>query len=119
MAPTSAPVPDSAAGSQRTCRNAPARVAFEGRPKYAAFSVVSGTSLVVPSIDTTRSPQQNTPAAPTGPALESKGTDTRRVAARSTLHGRGRGRGRAWRAVVTADRTLSLQLGWLPPALAG
>jgi hypothetical protein len=46
--------------------------------------VVSGTSLVVPSIDTTRSPQQNTPAAPTGPALESKGTDTRRVAARST-----------------------------------
>ena len=85
VAPTSAPVPDSAAGSQRTCRNAPARVAFEGRPKYAAFSVVSGTSLVVPSIDTTRSPQQNTPAAPTGPALESKGTDTRRVAARSTL----------------------------------
>jgi hypothetical protein len=84
VAPTSAPVPDSAAGSQRTCRNAPARVAFEGRPKYAAFSVVSGTSLVVPSIDTTRSPQQNTPAAPTGPALESKGTDTRRVAARST-----------------------------------
>jgi hypothetical protein len=35
------------------------------------------------------------------------------------LVGRGRGRGRACSAVVTADRTLSLQLGWLPPALAG
>ena len=57
MAPTCAPVPDAAAGTQRTCRNAPARVAFEGRPKYAVFSVVSGTSLVVRSIDTTRSRQ--------------------------------------------------------------
>ena len=45
----------------------------------------------------------------------------RHPACRGTINlaGRGRGRGRAWRAVVTADRTLSLQLGWLPPALAG
>ena len=73
VAPSSAPVPDSAATSQRTCGNAPSRVALQGRPKYAAFSLVSGTSLVEPSIETTRSPQQNTPGS--RPAAPSGGTD--------------------------------------------
>src|SRR4051794_7087695 len=59
VAPISAPVPDSAATIQRTCGNGPSRVAFEGRPKYSAFAFESGTSVVEPSIDTTRSPQQN------------------------------------------------------------
>src|SRR6185295_19484821 len=78
VAPINAPVPDSAAASQRTCGNAPSRVALDGREKYSAFALVSGRSLVDPSIDTTRSPQQNTPATgspaepsagpPTGPA---------------------------------------------------
>ena len=70
VAPTSAPVPDSAAATHRTCGNAPSRVAFDGRPKNSSFSSLSGTSVVEPSTDTTRSPQQNTPApsAPTGPA---------------------------------------------------
>ena len=99
LAPISAPVPDSAAASQRTCGNAPSRVAFEGREKYAAFSVVSGRSLVEPSIDTTRSPQQNTPATgspaepsaepPTGPATASNsmcsGSAPNRARARDRL----------------------------------
>ena len=38
VAPISAPVPDSAATIQRTCGNAPSRVAFEGRPKCSAFA---------------------------------------------------------------------------------
>ena len=91
MAPTSAPVPDSAAASQRTCGNAPARVAFDGRPKCSSFSFESGTSVVEPSIDTTRSPQQNTPAAPsapTGPATSSNsmcsGSAPSRVRARAS-----------------------------------
>ena len=37
----------------------PARVPLDGREKYWLFSAVSGTSLVEPSIDATRSPQQN------------------------------------------------------------
>ena len=98
-APISAPVPDSAAASQRTCGNAPSRVAFEGREKNAAFSLVSGRSLVEPSIETTRSPQQNTPATgsaaepsgepPTGPATASNsmcsGSAPNRARARDRL----------------------------------
>jgi hypothetical protein len=55
----------------------PSRVALLGRPKYSPFTFELGTSVVVPSIDTTRSPQQNTPAAPSaagppvGPATDS------------------------------------------------
>ena len=41
-----APVPDSAAATQRACGNAPGRVAFGGRPKYLSFSGVSGMSVV-------------------------------------------------------------------------
>jgi hypothetical protein len=91
VAPTSAPVPDSAATTQRTCGNAPSRVAFEGRPKYSALSFELGTSVVEPSMDTTRSPQQNTPAAsgaPTGPATSSNsmcsGSAPNRVRARDS-----------------------------------
>jgi len=61
LAPISAPVPDSAAASQRTCGNAPARVPFDGREKCSLFSAVSGTSLVEPSTDTTRSPAAEHP----------------------------------------------------------
>jgi hypothetical protein len=69
-------------------------VAFEGRPKYSAFAFESGTSVVEPSMDTTRSPQQNTPAAPsaaeppTGPATSSNsmcnGSAPNRVRARDS-----------------------------------
>ena len=70
-APSRLPVPDSAAATHRTCGNAPSRDWFDGRPKCSAFSALSGTSVVVPSMDATRSPQQNTrdaPSAPVGPA---------------------------------------------------
>ena len=71
-----------------------------------------------------RSPQQNTPAAPTGPALESKGTDTRRVAARSTPC-RSRSRSRASLAcgrhrrphAVPAARLAATRAGGLIPIL--
>ena len=66
-APSRLPVPDSAAATHRACGNAPSREAFEGRPKYAAFFSLSGTSGVDPSIEATRSPQQNTPGAPAPP----------------------------------------------------
>jgi len=67
-APVSAPVPDSAAATHRTCGNAPSRVALEGRPKNASFSGVAGRSVTDPSTEITRSPQQDTPAAPSAPA---------------------------------------------------
>ena len=66
-APSRLPVPDSAAATHRTCGNAPSRDWFDGRPKNASFSLLSGTSVTDPSIETTRSPQQNTPGAPSAP----------------------------------------------------
>ena len=66
-APSRLPVPDSATATHRACGNAPSREAFEGRPKNAAFFSLSGTSVVDPSIEATRSPQQNTPGAPSAP----------------------------------------------------
>ena len=66
-APSRLPVPDSAAATHRTCGNAPSRDWLEGRPKNATFSSLSGTSVMDPSIETTRSPQQNTPGAPSAP----------------------------------------------------
>ena len=66
-APSRLPVPDSAATTHRTCGNAPSRDWFDGRPKNATFLPLSGTSVVDPSIDTTRSPQQKTPGAPSAP----------------------------------------------------
>ena len=66
-APSRLPVPDSAAATHRACGNAPSRDWFEGRPKNASFSSLSGTSVTDPSIETTRSPQQNTPGAPSAP----------------------------------------------------
>ena len=66
-APSRLPVPDSAAATHRTCGNAPSRDWFDGRPKNATFLPLSGTSVVDPSIDTTRSPQQKTPGAPSAP----------------------------------------------------
>ena len=59
--------PDSAAATHRARGNAPSRDWFEGRPKNAAFFSLSGTSVVDPSMETTRSPQQNTPGAPSAP----------------------------------------------------
>ena len=70
-APVSAPVPDSAAATHRTCGNAPSLSAVDGRPKNASLSSETGRSVVEPSTEITRSPQQNTPgalSAPTGPA---------------------------------------------------
>ena len=100
MAPISAPVPDSAATSQRTCGNAPARVAFEGRPKCSSFSFVSGTSVVEPSIDTTRSPQQNTPAASGG---ADRAGDLRRTACAADRPPTGSGPGTARRCSAATD----------------
>jgi hypothetical protein len=40
---------------------------LEGRPKNAAFFGLSGTSVTDPSMETTRSPQQNTPRRPVRP----------------------------------------------------
>ena len=60
-APSRLPVPDSAAASHLTCGNAPSRDWFDGRPKNSPFASLPGTSEVDPSIETTRSPQQNTP----------------------------------------------------------
>ena len=54
-----------------TCGNAPSRVWLDGRPKCSSLAALSGTSEVDPSIETTRSPQQDTPGAsssPIGPA---------------------------------------------------
>jgi hypothetical protein len=62
-APSRLPVPDSAAATHRACGNAPSRDWSEGRPKNAAFLSLSGTSVTDPSIETTRSPQHNTPGA--------------------------------------------------------
>ena len=89
MAPISAPVPDSAAASHRTCGNAPVPVALPGRPKYAVLAGVSGTSVLEPSTEMTRSPQQNTPGAcraPTGPATKSmcSGSAPNRARARAS-----------------------------------
>ena len=68
-APSRLPVPDSAAATHRICGNAPSRDWLEGRPKNASFSLLSGTSVTDPSIETrSRSPQQNTPGAPSAPA---------------------------------------------------
>ena len=70
-APSRLPVPDSAAASHRTCGNAPSRAWLDGPPKCSSFAALSGTSDVDPSMDTTRSPQQDTPGAsssPIGPA---------------------------------------------------
>ena len=66
-APSRLPVPDSAAVNHRTCGNAPSRDWLEGRPKNGSFSLLPGTSVTDPSIDVTRSPQQNTPGAPSAP----------------------------------------------------
>ena len=66
-APSRLPVPDSAAATHRTCGNAPSLDWFDGRPKNASFSSLSGTSVTDPSTDTTRSPQQKTPGAPSAP----------------------------------------------------
>jgi hypothetical protein len=66
-APSRLPVPDSAAATHRACGNAPSRDWLEGRPKNAAFFGLSGTSVTDPSMETTRSPQQNTPGAPSAP----------------------------------------------------
>ena len=66
-APSRLPVPDSAAATHRTCGNAPSLDWFDGRPKNASFSLLSGTSVTDPSTETTRSPQQNTPDAPSAP----------------------------------------------------
>ena len=63
-APSRLPVLDSAAATHRACGNAPSRDWLEGRPKNAAFLSLSGTSVTDPSMETTRSPQQNTPGAP-------------------------------------------------------
>ena len=102
VAEISAPVPDSAAASQRTCGNAPARVPLEGRPKCSALALLSATSLLEPSIETTRSPAQNTPAAspsagssgPVGPATASNsmcsGSEPSRVRARDSAEMSGR-----------------------------
>ena len=67
-APSRLPVPDSAAATHRACGNAPSPDWLEGRPKNAAFLSLSGTSVTDPSLETTRSPQQNTPGAPSAPA---------------------------------------------------
>ena len=93
VAPISAPVPDSAAASQRPAPNAPSLVAFDGRPNYSAFSAVAGTSVLEPSTDTTRSPQQNTPAArwtPTG-AGDLLEEHVQRISAQPGPHPRQRG----------------------------
>ena len=66
-APSRLPVPDSAAASHRTCANAPSRAWLDGRPKCSSFGGLSGTSEVDPSMETTRSPQQNTPGVPSSP----------------------------------------------------
>ena len=66
-APSRLPVPDSAATTHLTCGNAPSRDWLEGRPKNLAFASPSGTSVTEPSIETIRSPQQNTPGAPPAP----------------------------------------------------
>ena len=67
VAPSRLPVPDSAAASHRTCANAPSRAWLDGRPKCSSFGGLSGTSEVDPSMETTRSPQQNTPGVPSSP----------------------------------------------------
>src|ERR1019366_8176760 len=69
-APSRLPVPDSAATSHLTCANAPSRVWLDGRPKCSSLTALSGTSEVDPSIETTRSPQQNTPGVPSSPRSE-------------------------------------------------
>ena len=60
-APSRLPVPDSAAATHRACGNAPSRDWFEGRPKNAAFSALSGTSVMDPSIETTPQPAAEHP----------------------------------------------------------
>ena len=67
-APGRLPVPDCAAATHRACGNAPSRDWLKGPPKNAAFLSLSGTSVTDPSMKTTRSPQQNTPGAPSAPA---------------------------------------------------
>ena len=44
-----------------------AQEAALARPKNLAFASPSGTSVTEPSIETIRSPQQNTPGAPPAP----------------------------------------------------
>jgi hypothetical protein len=70
----SAPVPDSAAASHRTCGNAPSRLSLPGPPNTLRLSLLSGRSELDPSIETTRSPHTHTPGvsrAPIGPATSS------------------------------------------------
>ena len=92
-APSRLPVPDSAAASHLTCGNAPSRVWLDGRPKCSSLGSLSGTSEVDPSIETTRSPQQNTPVSPRP-----------RSAPRPARTGTGPVPGRACRGPATARR---------------
>ena len=63
-APSRLPVPDSAAATHRTCGNAPSRDWFDGRPKNASFSLLSGTSVVDPSIGDHAQPAAEHPRRP-------------------------------------------------------
>ena len=84
-APSRLPVPDSAAATHRTCGNAPSLDWFDGRPKNASFSLLSGTSVTDPSTDTTRSPQQNTPGAPSAPVGPATCSNSIRTGCRAEL----------------------------------
>ena len=66
----------------------PSRDWFDGRPKNAWFFSLSGTSVVEPSIETTRSPQP--PRAPRSPRHPSVLFSLEAPVSRRGLPGRGR-----------------------------
>ena len=84
-------VPHSANATTRTCGNADCSpLLTPGRPNVAAFSALSTTSNVVPSIATSRRPANHAP----GVASDATGAATRRNNAST---GSGPSRARAWK----------------------